>query len=324
MTMAEFFRSPIVGFLLRAVDTFPVDRDRADRKTIRTAIERLKEGRVIGLFPEGGIRDGARSVLEGAPLRRGAPRLAHIAGVPILPCVIVGSDRFYSTTRWLPFSGGRTPVWIAFGNPISDFPDCKKLQARDGIESELASAFKNLYAELRERFQLTADALPQPPQDRMVGRIDAPRRPDAAGRRPWENTSVFHAEAKGKRFHRLAASGIDGFLCASINFLHTRHRLNERSRDEMERYVEGCERFTADQYYASAHDHDLAEALGNGHATITWRSPIETEFPANNIARVDVFRSERGRRAPTLFILHALMSASRVGYRRCAQGFNRL
>src|SRR2546430_11730177 len=46
MAMAEFFRFPLLGFLLRAVDAFPADRDRADRKTIRTAIERLKSGRV--------------------------------------------------------------------------------------------------------------------------------------------------------------------------------------------------------------------------------------------------------------------------------------
>ena len=56
--MAEFFGSPVVGFLLRAVDAFPADRDRANRKRFRTAIERLKEGRIVGLFPEGGIRDG--------------------------------------------------------------------------------------------------------------------------------------------------------------------------------------------------------------------------------------------------------------------------
>src|SRR5881275_3476307 len=36
MAMAEFFRFPLLGFLLRAVDAFPADRDRADRKTIRT------------------------------------------------------------------------------------------------------------------------------------------------------------------------------------------------------------------------------------------------------------------------------------------------
>ena len=53
--------------------------DRADLKTIRTAIDRLKRGRIVGLFPEGGIRDGARSLLEGAPLRPGAATLAQIA-----------------------------------------------------------------------------------------------------------------------------------------------------------------------------------------------------------------------------------------------------
>src|SRR5262249_37128116 len=67
MTMAEFFRPRVLGFLLHAIDAFPAERDRADRKTIRTAISRLKDGRVVGLFPEGGIRDGLRSVLEGAP-----------------------------------------------------------------------------------------------------------------------------------------------------------------------------------------------------------------------------------------------------------------
>src|SRR6476619_6724800 len=41
MAMAEFFPMPIIGSFLRAVDAFPADRDRADRKTIRTAIERL-------------------------------------------------------------------------------------------------------------------------------------------------------------------------------------------------------------------------------------------------------------------------------------------
>src|SRR6266403_6083243 len=155
MAMAEFFPYPVLGHFLRAVDAFPVDRNRADRTTIRGAIERLKNRRIVGLFPEGGIRDGARSLLEGAPLRPGASTLAHIAGVPILPCVILGSDRLYSTKRWLPLR--RTPIWIAFGNPISHFPDLQKLEARERIESELASVFKNLSSELQQTFRLTID-----------------------------------------------------------------------------------------------------------------------------------------------------------------------
>jgi 1-acyl-sn-glycerol-3-phosphate acyltransferase len=329
MAMAEFFRPPVVGFLLRAVDAFPADRDRADRKTIRTAIERLKEGRIVGLFPEGGIRDGARSLLEGAPLRPGASTLAYLAGVPILPCVILGSDRLYSARRWLPLR--RTPVWIAFGDPISHFPELAKSEARARIESELASSFKNLYVELQQTFRLTTDDFPHPPRERMKGK--PARHTEQSRGTPLQNrrvsprdssTTLRSAQNDRLRFHRFAASGIDAFLCASINFLHARHRLNGRSREEMERYVEECERLTADQYYASPHDDNLAEALGNGHPTITWRSPIETQFPANNIAHADFFPSERGRRAPTVFILHALMSTSPVGYRRCAEHFNEL
>src|SRR2546429_7296582 len=82
MAMAEFFPLPLLGVLLRAVAAFPSNRDQADRAPIRSAIERLKNGRIIELLPEGGIRDGARSVLEGAALRPGASTLAHIAGGP--------------------------------------------------------------------------------------------------------------------------------------------------------------------------------------------------------------------------------------------------
>src|SRR5712691_11628394 len=49
MAMSEFFRYPIIAILLHAVDAFPADRDHADRTTIRSAIKRLKEGRVVGL-----------------------------------------------------------------------------------------------------------------------------------------------------------------------------------------------------------------------------------------------------------------------------------
>jgi 1-acyl-sn-glycerol-3-phosphate acyltransferase len=166
MAMAEFFPLPLLGFLLRAVDAFPADRNRADRKTIRTAIERLKNGRIVGVFPEGGIRDGARSLLEGAALRPGASTLAHIAGVPILPCVIVGSDRLYSKKNWLPLR--RTPIWIAFGDAIPPFPDLEKSAARAYIERELAAAFKRLYAELHDKFSLSPEDLPHPPRERMT------------------------------------------------------------------------------------------------------------------------------------------------------------
>src|SRR3954470_9429587 len=49
MNIAEFFRPPALVFFLRSIDAFPAERDRADLKTIRTAINRLKNARVVGL-----------------------------------------------------------------------------------------------------------------------------------------------------------------------------------------------------------------------------------------------------------------------------------
>jgi 1-acyl-sn-glycerol-3-phosphate acyltransferase len=317
MTMAEFFRSPMLGFLLRAIDAFPAERDRADLKTIRTAIERLKSGRVVGLFPEGGIRDGTRSLLEGAPLRPGASALAQIAGVPVLPCVILGSDRLYSKTQWLPFR--RTPIWIAFGNPISHFPELQKSEARERIESDLAAAFRNLYAELREKFRLTSDDLPHPPRERMSRcRASAPLAAHPNGNRSGCPT------ISNARLQRLASGTIDSLICGSLNLLHTRHRLNGRGREEMVRYVAECERLTPQEYYAAPYEPDLAKTLANGHATMAWNSPIRTHFAANNIAHAEFFQCAQGIRAPTVLLLHALMSTSRAGHRRCAERFNEL
>jgi 1-acyl-sn-glycerol-3-phosphate acyltransferase len=310
MAMAEFFPLPIIGSFLRAVDAFPAARERADRATIRTAIERLQDGRIVGLFPEGGIRSGKASLLEGAALRAGASTLAHIAGVPVLPCVIVGSDRLYGVHRWLPLR--RNPIWIAFGDPVPCFPDFPKATARARIEDELTAAFQKLYLELREKFQLAPDDLPHSPQERMLGRDTAlPRKLSGVG------------AARRRYLARVQANAVDSLMCASMNILQARHRLHARSRDEMETYVAACEKMTPGEYYAAPHDVDLARAFGNGQI-ISWRSPITTKFPANNTARADFFATANASSAPTLLILHALLSATHIGYRRLAAHFNAL
>ena len=317
ITMAEFFRAPVLASLLRSIDAFPAERDHADFKTIRTAIERLKHERVVGIFPEGGIRDGARSLLEGAPLRRGAATLAQIAGVPIVPCVILGSDRFYLKKRWLPFQR-RVPIWIAFGKPISYFPELQKCQARERIESELGVAFQSLYTELREKFRLTVDDLPHSPQERMSS-------PPRTGQTPKPSNHTLQ---------RAMANAVDALLCGSINLLHRRHPLNGRSREEMERYLIKYEQFSPQQYYVVPQAHTsnsgpdskpTVDSIRESRmATLSWRSPIETAFHANNVARADFFRwnARKWQDAPTVFLLHALMSSSPAGYHRWAERFN--
>jgi pimeloyl-ACP methyl ester carboxylesterase len=131
--------------------------------------------------------------------------------------------------------------------------------------------------------------------------------------------------ARAGKLGRFAASGVDLLMCASINLLQSRHRLHARSRDEMARYVAACEKLTAENFYAVPNGAEIASAIGDRPGpTITWRSPISTNFPANNVARADFFPCPRGWSAPTVLMLHALMSASHIGYRRCAARLNEL
>lgn len=166
MTSREFYSVPLLGWWLRAVGTFPVNRERADRSAIRTALDRLAEGHVVGIFPEGGIRDGERSLLSGAPPRPGLSALAEMSWAPVIPCVIVGSDRLYAPKRWLPFRRAR--VWISFGEPIRFQGEGKA--GRAAFEETYAKAIRKLLDELRKQFGLTADDLPQS-SNRRKGRM---------------------------------------------------------------------------------------------------------------------------------------------------------
>jgi len=131
--------------------------------------------------------------------------------------------------------------------------------------------------------------------------------------------------ARAGKFARFAGSGVDLLMCASINFLQSRHRLHARSREEMEHYVTACETFATENFYAVPNGAEMATVIcDRTGTTITWQSPIDTKFPANNVARADFFPCARGWSAPTVLMLHALMSASHIGYRRYAARFNEL
>lgn len=53
MAKEELFHNPLMGWFLRYVKTFPVHRGRVDRKAMAEALRVLKEGEVLGIFPEG-------------------------------------------------------------------------------------------------------------------------------------------------------------------------------------------------------------------------------------------------------------------------------
>ncbi len=86
---AEYLDGRISSWIFPAAGMIPVDRSgRGLVESLRFAEQRLDDGEIIGLFPE-----GTRS--RGGELRRGRPGAAHLAlrtGAPIVPVGIMGTD----------------------------------------------------------------------------------------------------------------------------------------------------------------------------------------------------------------------------------------
>jgi 1-acyl-sn-glycerol-3-phosphate acyltransferase len=159
-TTEEFYGNRLGAVWLRALNTFPVDRSRPDHRALRLGVERLRAGRIVGVFPEGGIRAGATSVFGGAVPKGGATALARLADVPIIPCVIFGSDRLYAARNWRP-GPPRIPVWVGIGTPfsVSHLDD-----ARGNLS--LADLMREIGADTIAHFALGPDDLPATPQHR--------------------------------------------------------------------------------------------------------------------------------------------------------------
>ncbi len=90
MAKHELFGNIFSSWLFRKVGAFPVNRDNADYSAIKTAYRLLKEGGVLGLFPEGSRSKTGR--LQKA--YNGAALIAVRSGVPVVPVAITGPYRF--------------------------------------------------------------------------------------------------------------------------------------------------------------------------------------------------------------------------------------
>ncbi len=117
VSIVEVFENPFVGWLYGSLGAMPLDRHNPDRVTVREIVRRLKAGRAVAIFPEGGLRDPAGSVLSSGSYRPGFGQMAVMAGVPVVPCVVLGSANFTGVTPWLPLR--RTRWAIAYGAPLS-------------------------------------------------------------------------------------------------------------------------------------------------------------------------------------------------------------
>jgi 1-acyl-sn-glycerol-3-phosphate acyltransferase len=136
LAKAELFSNALFGWLIRKFNSIPITRGAFDRRAISTAVELLKQGKGLLLFPEG-TRNKGEGFLEP---KLGVGKIALEAGVPIVPAYI------HNSSNLLACFLGKGRVVIAFGEPIgSDF--LKELPADK-------TGYKKIGEEIIKRIQL--------------------------------------------------------------------------------------------------------------------------------------------------------------------------
>lgn len=109
----SLFRVPIFGSYLRRMYAMPISREAAGTASIRQALDRLQQGYLVGIFPEGTrTRDGRLG-----EIKPGFVTLVRRGGVPVYPVGIAGAfDALPRSSFWLR----PRPIRVVFGAPFTD------------------------------------------------------------------------------------------------------------------------------------------------------------------------------------------------------------
>jgi len=164
MAMSDLFKHPVSAFLFRSIETFPVVREKVDSVAVREALRRLKKGHIVGIFPEGGLRSGKESVLEGSALGDGAAAIAQMAGVDVHVSIVVGTDQLYR----LGNLAKRKPVYFKYGPVLRLDASLPAKAARAKLTKDIEIAMRALYEELKLEQNLQPEVLPKTAQERWA------------------------------------------------------------------------------------------------------------------------------------------------------------
>ena len=123
MAKQELFRVPVLGFIIKKLEAFPVARGKGDTGAVNRAAEIVRAGGVLGIFPEGGrSRDG-----KFHKVKSGTAVIASQTGADIVPAGIT-----YEKCRWFR----RRIVHVRLGKVIKN----AELNVGEKTKTELRAA----------------------------------------------------------------------------------------------------------------------------------------------------------------------------------------
>ncbi|ALC90101.1 acyl-phosphate glycerol 3-phosphate acyltransferase [Bacillus sp. FJAT-18017] len=120
MAKEEIFKVPVLKNVVLMCNAFPVKRGMSDREALRKGLNVLKEGKVLGLFPEG-TRSKTGELGKGLA---GAGFFALRSSAHVVPCAIIGPYKAFSKLK------------VVYGKPI-DMEKVRMEKASADVVTEL-------------------------------------------------------------------------------------------------------------------------------------------------------------------------------------------
>ncbi|MCM3610925.1 1-acyl-sn-glycerol-3-phosphate acyltransferase [Planococcus sp. MERTA32b] len=135
MAKEELFKVPVLGRILPQVNAFPVKRGMSDREALRSALKILKNGDVVGLFPEG-TRSTDGVLKKGLS---GAGFFALRGNADVMPCAIIGPYK--------PFR----KVKVVYGDPVLMEPYRERKASVEEVTAVIMASIQKLLDENSEK-----------------------------------------------------------------------------------------------------------------------------------------------------------------------------
>ena len=135
MAKKRLFEVKGLGWLVKRLNAFPVDRDNPGPSVIKIPRQLIKEGKIVGIFPSG------TRTAESNELKQGAVTIAQLSKAQIVPAAYVGPKDVGGVLK-------RQKGYLIYGKP---FTVESGKEARDEATHLLEQEFTRLLAELENK-----------------------------------------------------------------------------------------------------------------------------------------------------------------------------
>jgi 1-acyl-sn-glycerol-3-phosphate acyltransferase len=147
LAKSALFRIPVLGPLIRSLNSIPINRGSTDVSGLNAAVEVLRAGHSLVMFPEGGRnRTGHLK-----PAKGGIGYLVLGSGVAVVPAYVRNSNRILNCAR------RKSKLMVAFGPPIEPDPELLKLERKEAHRRIGATVMDHIARLEREVLALEAE-----------------------------------------------------------------------------------------------------------------------------------------------------------------------